>query len=102
MTETPVDLDAHRGFASMKATEIRRQRLYEFQLDQEALRVRQDELEQALIQPAECWEEAAVKAQYLIQLFAATADAQEPQRQALIERTLDDLAKLCESSKERP
>jgi transcription termination factor NusB len=102
MTETPVDLDAHRGFASMKATEIRRQRLYEFQLDQEALRVRQDELEQALTQPAECWEEAAVKAQYLIQLFAATADAQEPQRQALIERTLDDLAKLCESSKERP
>jgi len=102
MTETPVDLDAHRGFASMKATEIRRQRLYEFQLDQEALRVRQDELEQALTQPAESWEEAAVKAQYLIQLFAATAEAQEPQRQALIDRTLDDLTKLCESSKERP
>jgi len=102
MTEKPVDLDAHRGFASMKATEIRRQRLYEFQLDQEALRVRQDELEQALTQPAESWEEVAVKAQYLIQLFAATAEAQEPQRQALISRTLDDLAKLCESAKDRP
>ena len=102
MTDKPVDLDAHRGFASMKATEIRRQRLYEFQLDQKALRVRQEELEKALSQPAECWQELSVKAQYLIELFAATAEAQEPHRQALIAQTLEDLAKLCERSKERP
>lgn len=100
MTDEPVDLDAHRGFASMKATEIRRQRLYEFQMDREALKVRQDELERALSQPAESWPEVAAKAQYLIQLFAATADAQDPQRQILIARTLDDLAKLCERTKE--
>ena len=102
MTDKPVDLDAHRGFTSMKETEIRRQRLYEFQLDQKALRARQEELEKALSQPAECWQEAAVKAQYLIELFASTPEAQEPQRQALIARTLEDLAKLCEGSKERP
>ena len=102
MTEEPVDLDAHRGFASMKATEIRRQRLYEFQIDQEALRLRQEELEKALSQPAESWLEAAGKAQYLIQLFSATAEAQDPDRKALIAQTLDDLAKLCERSKEGP
>ncbi|MEO3430341.1 hypothetical protein AAFN88_15905 [Pelagibius sp. CAU 1746] len=102
MTDKPVDLDAHRGFAAMKATEIRRQRLYEFQIDQEALRVRQEELEKALSQPAESWLEAAGKAQYLLQIFATTPEAQDPHRQALIARTLDDLAKLCERSKERP
>lgn len=102
MTDNPVDLDAHRGFASMKATEVRRQRLYEFQVDQKELQSRQQQLEKSLSQPAEGWLEAAAKAQYLIRLFSATTDAQEPQRKALIDQTLDDLAKLSERSKEQP
>lgn len=99
MTEEPVDLDARRCIASLKATEMRRQRLYEFQADREALRQRQEELERILAAPAGSWTEAAAKAEYLIKLFAATAEAQEPRRQELIARTLDDLTRLCESAK---
>ncbi|GAB4229808.1 MAG: hypothetical protein Tsb0032_36380 [Kiloniellaceae bacterium] len=102
MTDDPVDLDAYRGFASMKATEIRRQRLYEFQVDQAELRRRQHQLEKSLSQPAADWSEAAAKAQYLIQLFAMTVEAGESQRKALIDQTLDDLARLSGSSKEQP
>lgn len=95
MTGKPVDLDLHRGMASLKATEIRRERLYEFQTEQAALKRRQDELERLLLAaPAESWLEAAAKAQYLIQLFAATLEAQDPRRKKLIQHTLDDLSRL--------
>ncbi|GAB4352023.1 MAG: hypothetical protein Kow00114_00410 [Kiloniellaceae bacterium] len=99
MTDEPVDLDARRGIASLKATETRRQRLYEFQADREALRQRQEDLEKVLATPADSWPDAAAKAEYLIKLFAATAEAQDPRRQELIARTLDDLTRLCESAK---
>ena len=84
MTDDPVDLDAHRGMAGLKATEIRRQQLHDFQADQDALRERQEQLEKLLAAPAQTWPEAAVKAQYLIQLFAATPEAQDPRRKRLI------------------
>jgi len=99
MTDDPIDLDARRGRTSMKETEIRRQRLYEFQIDRDALRARQEELEVALAAPAGSWPEVAAKAQYLIKLFAATAEAQEPRRKDLIAQTLEDLNRLCESAK---
>jgi hypothetical protein len=71
MTDEPVDLDEHRGMAAQIATDIRRQRLHEFQVDQAALRRRQEELEKLLLAaPAETWPEAAAKAQYLIQLLS--------------------------------
>ena len=100
MTDEPVDLDARRDLAGLKATENRRQRLYEFQVDKEALQQRQRELEQMLATPAGNWPEAAAKAEYLIKLFATTPEASDPRRQELIARTLDDLSRLCESSKE--
>lgn len=101
MTEEPVDLDEHRGLAAQKATEMRRQRLHEFQSDQEALRKRQEELEKLLLAaPAQTWPEAAAKAQYLIRLFAATPDAQDPRRKQLIDHALDDLTRLCDKEKE--
>ena len=66
MKDEPVDLDEHRGMAAQIATDIRRQRLHEFQVDQAALRRRQEELEKLLLAaPAETWPEAATKAQYL-------------------------------------
>jgi hypothetical protein len=49
-----------------------------------------------LAAPATTWPEAAAKAKYLIQLFAATADAQDPRRKKLIASVLDDLARLAE------
>jgi len=101
MTDEPVDLDEHRGMAALKATELRRQSLHDFHADQEALRLRQEELEKLLLAaPAENWPEAAAKAQYLIQLFAATPEAQDPRRRELIAHALDDLDRLCDRAKE--
>ena len=96
MTDTPVELDEHRGMAAQKATEIRR-RLHELQADQAALRTRQEEFERyAVAAPATTWPEAAAKARYLIQLFAVTPEGRDPRRQELIARVLDDLARLSE------
>lgn len=101
MTDNPVDLDEHRGMAAQKATELRRQRLHEFQVEQAALRRRQEELEKLLLAaPAETWREAAAKAQYLIELYAATPEAQDPRRKELIAHALDDLTRLCDRAKE--
>ena len=102
MTDDPVDLDEHRGMAAQIATDLRRQRLHEFQADQAALRRRQEELEKLLLAaPAETWPEAAAKSQYLIQLFAATAEAQNPRYKELIAHTLDGLTRLCDREKEQ-
>ncbi len=102
MTDDPVDLDKRRGMAAQKETQIRRQSLQKFQTDQAALRRSQEELEKLfLAAPAETWPEAAAKAQYLIQLFAATPEAQDPRRKELIAHTLDDLNRLCDRAKEQ-
>ena len=66
-----------------------------------ALRLRQEELEKLLLAaPAETWTEAAAKAQYLIQLFAATPEAKDPRRKELIAHALEDLTRLCDRAKE--
>lgn len=99
MTDHTVDLDEHRGMAAQKATDIRR-RLHEVQADQQALRHRQEEFESFLLAaPATTWPEAAAKAQYLIHLFAATPEAQDPRRQKLIALALDDLIRLSDRPK---
>ncbi|HVC54453.1 MAG TPA: hypothetical protein VND95_00765 [Stellaceae bacterium] len=94
MTDTPVELDDHRGLAAQRQTETRRLR-HEVQADQAALRARQDELETSLATAAaQTWPEAAAKARYLIERYAATPDAQDPRRQKLIVGALADLARL--------
>ena len=98
MTDSPVELDEHRGMAAQKSTEIRR-RLHEVQADQATLRRRQEEFERhAVTAPSTTWPEAAAKARYLIQLFAGTPEAQDPRRRELITQVLDDLARLSEQS----
>ena len=100
MTEDPVDLDEHRGMAAQKATDIRRERLHQFQEDQLTLRRRQEELEQHLLAaPAQTWPEAAVKAEYLIQLFAETLEGQDPRRKELIAHIMEDFTRLREREK---
>jgi hypothetical protein len=94
MTDKPVELDEHRGMAAQKSTESRRN-LREVEADQLALRHRQQEFElYALTAPSTNWPEAAKKAGYLIRLFAATPEARDPRRQALIASVLEDLARL--------
>jgi hypothetical protein len=92
----PVELDEHRGLAAQKSTEIRR-RSHQVQADQAALRDRQEAFErQAIAGPSTTWAEAAAKARYLIELFAATPEARNPRRQELIAKVLDDLARLSQ------
>lgn len=100
MSDDPVLLDQRRGMAAQKATEIRR-RLAMVRADQAALRGRQAELEKGLAAaPVYTWPEAAEKARYLIELFAATPAAEDPRRQRLIASVLDDFNRLAGASAE--
>ena len=98
MTEKTVDLDQHRGMAAQKATELRRL-VADVEANEQALRLRQGELEsQLLAEPAANWHEAADKARYLLNLFAGTLAAQDPRRQKLIAAVLADFKRLSGES----
>jgi len=94
MTDKTIDLDKHRGMTAQKETRLRR--LHgEVKAQRDALRARQDALEEQLVAaPAESWEDAAEKARYLLTLFAGSIDAQDPRRQQLIAAVLDDFTRL--------
>ena len=95
MTEMPIDLDQHRGMAAQKATDLRRL-LADVEADAKVLRLRQDELETHLLAaPAADWCDAAEKARYLLNLFAASLAAQDPRRQKLIAAVLEDFERLA-------
>ncbi len=103
MTDDPVDLDAHREKSAREATESRRQRLEDFHAHQADLKCRQDALETTLLAaPAETCADATARAQYLVQLFAATIEGQEPRRRELIALALEDLAWLGGRGKDTP
>jgi hypothetical protein len=94
MTDKTVELDERRGMAAQKATELRRL-LAEVQLNEQALRARQDDLEtQLLAASAATWEEAAEKARYLLTLFATSLAGEDPRRQKLIAAVLEDFDRL--------
>ena len=94
MTKETIDLDLHRGMAAQKATELRRL-LSEVEANQDQLRRRQKELEEQLLAaPALTWADAAEKARYLLSLFASSLEAQDPRRQMLITRVLEDFIRL--------
>jgi len=94
MTEEAIELDERRGMLAQKATDLRRL-LADVEANERALRLRQDELEAHLIAaPAANWHEAAEKARYLLNLFAATLSAQDPRRQTLIAAVLADFQRL--------
>ena len=98
MSDKTIDLDLHRGMAAQKATELRRL-LTDVETDQNALRVRQEELEAHLLaSPAANWHEAAEKARYLLNLFAASLTSQDPRRQKLIVAVLADFKRLSGES----
>jgi hypothetical protein len=98
VTDKPIDLDQHRGMSAQKATGLRRL-LAEVESNEKALRLRQDELEtQLLSAPAANWHDAAEKARYLLNLFAATLGAQDPRRQKLIASVLADFKRLSGES----
>ncbi len=101
MADIPVDLDEHRGLVARMETEIRRERFRRLLEDQASFLRRRQELEEHLrADPAETWREAAARAAYLIQLFAGTLQAQDPQCKALISCVLEDLERLRQREKE--
>ena len=98
MVEHPTNLDAHRGMAAQKATDIRRLR-FEVEADQAALRMRQADLEDLLAAaPASNWSEAVEKARYLLGLFAQSAEAVDPRRRKLIDRLMADFDHLLDNA----
>ena len=100
MTDDTISLDAHRGMAAQKATDVRRL-VAEVEANEKALRARQDALEaQLLAAPSRDWRGAADKARYLLNAFASTPWAQDPRRQKLIANVLADLARLTGAAAE--
>jgi hypothetical protein len=93
----PVQLDEHRGMAAQVETEARRHSSA-VEADQQALRQARAEMERFLFAgPAKSWPQAAEKAKYLLRLFAATAEAQDPRQRQLIEAVLEDFRQLDRS-----
>ena len=87
--------------AAQKETEIRRL-MHDVVADQAALRGRQEEFETAMLAAdATTWREAAARARYLIELYAATSEARDPRREQLIARVLADLARLSDADTAR-
>ena len=104
MIGDPIDLDDYRGLAARRAADIRRHRHDALRAQAASLRRLQEELEELLLEaPANSWSDVVPKARYLIRLFAATPEAQEPLRMQLIADTLNDLtwlyARRAETSK---
>ena len=94
MTKETIELDMRRGMAAQKATELRRL-MSEVSANEELLRSRQKELEEQLLAtPATTWADAADKARYLLSLYASSPAAQDPRRQLLIARVLEDFVRL--------
>ena len=94
MTDDPVDLDSRRGMAAQKATDIRRI-VADVESNARTLRDTQDALEARILSaPATSWPEAAAKARYVLNLYAASLGAQDSRHRDLIASVLDDFTQL--------
>jgi hypothetical protein len=95
MTDEPLDLDKHRGMAAQNATDIRRA-LAEVENNARDLRERQAILENQLLSvPAASWPEAAAKARYVLNLYAAGLPPEDTRHRALVAAILEDFARLA-------
>ena len=94
MTETPIELDKHRGMAAQKATDIRRV-LAEVEVNAKLLRDKQGVLEiQILAAPAASWPEAVAKARYVLNLYSASLPPNDTHHRDLVAAVLADLTRL--------
>jgi hypothetical protein len=94
MTDEPLDLDKHRGMAAQKATDLRRA-LAEVESNAKNLRERQAVFESQLLSvPATSWPEAAAKARYVLNLYAAGLSPEDSHHRDLIAAILEDFARL--------
>ena|SRR5215510_2265992 len=95
MTDEPLDLDKHRGMAAQKATDLRRA-LAEVETNARDLRERQAIVEKELLSvPAASWQEAAAKARYVLNLYAAGLAPNDTRHRDLVTAIFEDFARLA-------
>ena len=95
MNDNPVDLDKHRGMAAQKATDVRRV-IADVEANARLLRDRQGVVEIELLSvPATTWPEAAAKARYVLNLYAAGLAPDDTHHRDLVEAIMADFARLC-------
>ena len=98
MSDKQLDLDKHRGMAEQKATDIRRI-LADVENNAKDLRDRQGILENQLLSaPAASWPEAAAKARYVLNLYAAGLAPADTHHHDLVAAVLVDFARLSNES----
>jgi len=94
MTDIPIDLDKHRGMAAQKATDIRRV-LADVEANAKLLRDRQGAIEMELMSvPAASWPEAAARARYVLNLYAASLAPADTHHRDLVAAILADFVRL--------
>ena len=94
MNDKPLDLDKHRGMAAQKATDIRRA-LAEVENNATQLRERQSVVESQLLSvQAASWPEAAAKARYVLNLYAADLGSDDSHHRDLVTAILADFSRL--------
>jgi hypothetical protein len=98
MNDNPVDLDKHRGMAAQRATDIRRV-LADVEANAKTLRDRQGAVEiQLLAVPAASWPEAAAKAGYVLNLYAASLAPDDTHHRDLVGAIMADFVRLSDES----
>jgi hypothetical protein len=96
MSDEPLDLDKHRGMAAQKATDIRRI-LADVENNARQLRERQGALESQLLSvQAASWPEAAAKARYVMNLYAAGLAPADAHHRDLVAAVFADFARLTD------
>jgi hypothetical protein len=94
VTETPIELDKHRGMAAQKATDIRRV-IAEVEANAKLLRDKQGVVEiEILAVPAISWPEAVAKARYVLNLYTASLAPTDTHHRDLVAAVLADLTRL--------
>jgi hypothetical protein len=97
-TKEPISLDRKRSLAQQKEVELRHQR-HEVSGNNAKRRQKDSEIQQAIIaSPAESWDAAAKKAEYVMLLLARRTGASDPQLNQLMTAVLKDFARLSQSS----
>jgi hypothetical protein len=98
MNDIPIELDKHRGMAAQKATDIRRV-IADVETKAKLLRDHQGVVEiQLLAVPAVSWIEAAAKARYVLNLYAAQLPPADSHHRDLVAAVLADFVRLSGES----
>src|SRR4029453_13709781 len=94
VTDTPIELDKHRGMAAQKATDIRRV-IADVEANAKLLRDKQGVVEiEILAAPPPSWPGAGPKGLFVLTLFPPGLPATDPHPRALVSGVLAALPRL--------